>query len=94
MEALKWLHTHRVAPPTSGQPGKMRLKEYCERHPDKQLNPIYSLISNPGPNGPFQCRLTITSPSKPPVVVTGDRCASIREAEHNAADKALLSFEA
>ena len=77
---------------SDSKPGKARLKEFCDRHTDIQLTLDYSIVSTT-PNGPFQCKLTIKSPSKAPIVVTGDRCASIKEAEHKAADKALLILE-
>ena len=90
MKALGSLQKHHQ--PSLSQPGKMRLKEYCDHHPEKQLRLNYEITSNTT-NGPFQCTLTITTPLMHPIVVTGDLCKSVKEAEHTAADKALLKLK-
>ena len=90
MKAVQWLQRLQpTTPPSAGQPGSMRLKEYCEHHPEKKLTLSYELLPAPL-NGPFQCRLTITSPLKgSKIEVTGDLCKSKQDAKHSAADKAL-----
>ena len=91
MKALGLLQKHHQLSPS--QPGKMRLKEYCDHHPEKQLRLKYDITSNTT-NGPFQCTLTISAPLvMHPIVVTGDLCKSVKEAEHSAADKALLKLK-
>ena len=90
MKAVQWLQRLQpTTPPSAGQPGSMRLKEYCEHHPEKKLTLSYEPLPAPN-NGPFQCRLTITSPLKgSKIEVTGDLCKSKQDAKHSAADKAL-----
>eukprot|EP00731_Ephydatia_muelleri_P030673 Em0022g187a len=89
MKAVQWLQRLQpTTPPSAGQPGSMRLKEYCEHHPEKKLTLSYELLPAPL-NGPFQCRLTITPLKGSKIEVTGDLCKSKQDAKHSAADKAL-----
>ena len=95
ISAILWLRqqqpvsTAQISPATGTKPGKARLKEYLEHHTELQMVTNYS--TNAG--APFQCTLTITSPTKGQTVVIGNCCNRIREAEHDAADKALLKLE-
>lgn len=93
MKVMQWLQGQQQAtPPAPIQPGSMRLKEYCERHREKQLTCDYELLPAPA-NGPFKCKLTIKSPLKAsPIEVNGALRKSKQDAKHNAADMALQSL--
>ena len=76
------------SPAATSKPGKALLKEYGDRRTDLQMTLGFNVI--PTSNGLFQCTLTITLPSVGTLTVTGDSCKSKKEAEHDAANKALV----
>lgn len=98
--AVQWIRQQQPTPcvarslSSSGgnsKPGKARLKEYLDHHTELQMTANYFVPLQS--SSPFQCTLTLTSPSKGQLRFTGGPSAAVRDAEHDAADKAVLKLE-
>ncbi|KAL5473599.1 hypothetical protein EMCRGX_G028102 [Ephydatia muelleri] len=76
--ALAWVH----------KPGKTRLKEYCDQFRGKQLDLVYE--TNPAPDG-FQSSVMVHGLELDPV--KGDVKKTKTEAEHSAAENALIEMQ-